>query len=368
MTGFIDTHIHAYQLDMIASYGEQLLQWLERYTFPSEVKMKNEIYAAEVAEKFVEQLFRNGTTSAMVFPTSSAKATDLIFEQAAQANMNLITGKVLMDRNAPEELLDTPELSYSESSSLIEKWHHHQRLSYAVTPRFSITSTDEQLKVAGQLFKEHNDLYMQSHLSENVDEVNLIKKLFPECNTYLDTYDQYGLCTDKSFFAHCLHLEPSEISRIKDTGASISCCPTSNLFLGSGIFHWNAMKNAGLSLSLATDVGGGTSFSMLQTTCDLYKISQLIGSPISPMEAFYTITLGNAQSLGLENSIGNLTVGSDADFVIIDPANNPLVERRVSKTESIEEEWFAYMILGDDRLISETWVAGKPVFLNSSIH
>jgi guanine deaminase len=362
--GFIDTHIHAYQLDVLASYGEQLLQWLTRYTFPAEAKMADPVVAAEVAELFLQQLLRNGTTSALVFATTHKTATDVLFSAAAKHNFCLITGKVLMDRNAPPGLLDTAESAYSDSLALIEKWHKQQRLHYALTPRFALTSTAAQLQAAQQVLQRHPDLYLQTHLAENSDEVAAVRQLFADCKNYLDVYDRYGLCTDKSVFAHCLHLEAAEISRLRATGAVISCCPTSNLFLGSGLFDWQGMKAAGVKLSLGTDVGGGTSYSMLATLRELYKVAQLTQSTFSPLEGFYTITLGNARALQLQARIGNLAAGSDADFVIIDPEADALINRRVLAARDIAEEWFVYMTLGDDRVISETWVAGHPLYRN----
>lgn len=362
--GFIDTHVHAYQLDVIASYGEQLLQWLHRYTFPAEMRMADPVFAEEVAAMFLQQLLANGTTSALVFATTHKQATDILFSAAAERNMCLITGKMLMDRNAPSPLLDTPETAYSDSLALIEKWHGKQRLHYAVTPRFAITSSPAQLRVAHTLLRQHRNLYLQTHLAENRDEVALVRKLFPDSRNYLDVYDRYGLCTDRAVFGHCLHLEADEISRLRETGAVLACCPTSNLFLGSGLFNWQRMRAAQLTLSLGTDVGGGTSYSMLATLRELYKMTQLSGSSFSPLEGFYTITLGNARALKLQQRIGNLAAGSDADFVIIDPDADALVSRRVKAAHDIADEWFVYMTLGDQRLVSETWVAGKPLYQN----
>lgn len=364
--GFIDTHVHAYQLDIIASYGEQLLEWLGRYTFPAEARMADPLLALETANFFLHELLRNGTTSALVFSTTHPHAADILFSAAAKLNLCLITGKTLMDRNAPAALLDDPASALRESEVLIEKWHRQGRLHYAVTPRFAITSTPAQLAVAGALLKRQPDLYLQTHLSENRAEVAYVKQLFPEASDYLDVYDHHGLCTDRSVFAHCVHLEDAEIRRLHARDCVVSCCPSSNLFLGSGLFDWQKMRGAGVRLSLGTDVGGGTSCSMLETLRDMYKVAQLTGSHFSPLDAFYTITLGNARALSLQHRIGNLAGGSDADFVILDPDADALVSRRVASAREIGDEWFVYMTLGNARVISETWVAGRPLYQNDA--
>lgn len=365
--GFIDTHVHAYQLDVIASWGEQLLEWLQRYTFPAESRMSDPFLAGEVAEYFLQQLLRNGTTSAMVFSTAHKEATDLLFQQAARRNMCLITGRTLMDRNAPENLLDDVSRAWCESAQLIEKWHKQGRLRYAVTPRFAITSTDAQLASAGKLLQRWPDLHVQTHLAENVAEVELVKQLFPERRDYLDVYDHHGLCTDHSMFAHGIHLQDEEIHRLQASGASIACCPTSNLFLGSGLFDWARVRAGGVSVALATDVGGGTSYSMLETLRDLYKVLQLQGTPLKPLEAFHAITLGNARALRLQQHIGHFGAGCHADFVLLDAAADPLVARRVAAAPDIAAEWFIYMTLGSAQLVSETWVAGKPRYRRAEV-
>ena len=362
--GFIDAHVHAYQLDMIASYGEQLLQWLDRYTYPAEARMSDVVKAAEVAGFFLQQLLQNGTTSAMVFSTSHKAATDLLFSQAAELGLCLITGKTLMDRNAPAELLDDPELAYSESAQLIEKWHRHRRLHYAVTPRFALTSSAEQLSAAGKLLQRWPDLYVQTHLSENQAEVALVKQLFPESRNYLDVYDRHGLCTDRSVFAHGVHLADAEIARLHSAGSAVACCPTSNLFLGSGLFDWQRLREGGVRLAVGTDVGGGTSYSMLETLRDLYKVNQLKGNSFRPLDGFHAITLGNARALQLGHRLGHFGSGCDADFVILDPDADALVGRRVAATQDIADEWFVYMTLGSSRLVSETWAAGRRLYRN----
>lgn len=357
--GFIDTHVHAYQFDVIGSYGEQLLEWLERYTFPSEMRMADPALAAEAANFFIEQLLANGTTSALVFSTVHQQATEALFQRAAELDLCMITGKTLMDRNAPEALLDDPDRAWRESLQLIERWHNEGRLRYAVTPRFAITSTPAQLAVAGLLVQRFPDLYVQTHLSENRAEIAFVKELFPDCRDYLDVYDSYGLCTERAVFAHCVHLEEREMERLREAGAVISSCPSSNMFLGSGLFEWQRMQKAGLKLSLGTDVGAGTSASMLATLGDLYKVAQLRAQVFKPLEAFHAITLGNARALQLQDRIGNLAPGTDADFVILDPDADPLIARRVAASQNISDEWFVYMTLGGSNVVSETWVAGQ---------
>lgn len=363
--GFIDTHVHAYQLDVIASYGEQLLEWLQRYTFPAEARMRDPQAALEVVDFFLQQLLRNGTTSALVFSTSHKEATDLLFHRAARLDMCLITGRTLMDRNVPANLVDDLTAAWCESAQLIEKWHKYRRLHYAVTPRFAITSTDAQLSSAGKLVERWPDVYVQTHLAENVAEVAMVKQLFPERRNYLDVYDHHGLCTDRSIFAHGVHLEDSEIARLRAAGSSVACCPTSNLFLGSGLFDWARVREGGACIAVGTDVGGGTSYSMLETLRDLYKVLALKGTKLKPLEGFHAITLGNARALRLDHRIGHLGAGCDADFVLLDPDADALVARRVAAAQDIADEWFIYMTLGSSQLVSETWVAGRPQYRNT---
>lgn len=360
--GFIDTHVHAPQMEVVASYGAQLLDWLEKYTFPAEMRFAEPEFAEFATQEFLDLLLKNGTTTAMVFSTSHEQATDALFRAADQRQMCLIAGKVLMDRNAPQALLDNPQSGYEACRRLIEKWHGKGRLAYAVTPRFSVTSTPEQLQKAGELMKETDGLYMQTHLSENIAEINAVKRLFPKAENYLDTYDAHGLCSERSFFAHGIHLEDAEIVRLNESGSRVAFCPSSNLFLGSGLFDWRKLEDAGIQISLATDVGGGLKLSMLNTLSEAYKVCQLQNMSLEPMKAFYSITLGNALSLGLQDRIGNLCPGSDADFLILDPSSHTSLDKRLRSCTSIAEEWFAYMMLGDERVVSETWVAGEQIY------
>lgn len=356
--GFVDTHIHYPQTGMIASYGEQLLDWLNNYTFVEEQKFADFEHASTVANRFLDELLRNGTTTALVFGTVHPESVDAFFTAAQARQLRMIAGKVMMDRNAPEALTDTPQRSYDESKALIERWHKKDRLLYAVTPRFAPTSSDEQLAKAGQLLKEYPDLYLHTHLSENRDEIDWVKALFPAQSSYLDVYDHFELLSERSVFAHGVHLCDSECQRLAETGSSIAFCPTSNLFLGSGLFDLAKMDQHGVQVALGTDVGGGTSFSMLQTAQEAYKILQLQRQTLHPIRAFYLATLGGAKALRLSDKIGTLQPGSEADFIVLDPAATPLLDYRTQNSQSIEDLLFALMTLGDDRAIAATFVAG----------
>ncbi len=359
--GFIDTHIHFPQTEIIASHGEQLLQWLENYAFPAEMRYGDEKYAETMADFFISELLRNGTTTAMVFCTIHPQSVHALFAAAQNKNMRLIAGKVLMDRNAPPELLDTPESGYKESKDLIEQWHKRDRLLYAVTPRFAPTSTTAQLALAGKLKREYPDIYVQTHLAENKEEIKWVRQLFPEQKNYLDVYHHHGLTGEKSVFAHGIHLEDDEWNCLHATDSAIAFCPTSNLFLGSGLFNLQRARKKGVKVGLATDVGGGTSFSMLQTANEAYKVLQLQQQNLSATEALYLATLGGAKALCLDHLLGNFTPGKEADFIVLDPNATTLLAMRNQKTTTIEELLFALMILGDDRVVAATYVAGHPV-------
>ncbi len=366
MPGFIDTHTHYPQSEMIASYGAQLLDWLGKYTFPTERKFSNHIFAADIAEFFCDELLRNGTTTAGVFATVHVESVDAIFSAARKRNMCLISGKVMMDRNAPDFICDTAETSYQQSTELINRWHQRGRALYGVTPRFAPTSSPAQLEAAGQLLKEHSGLYLQSHVAENHDEVAWVKKLFPERRSYLDVFEHFGLLGERAVYAHCLHLDKTDRERMADSGAAMAFCPTSNLFLGSGLFDLNAAQVENIRVGVATDVGGGTSFSMLQTLNEAYKVSQMAGQTLSPMKAFYLATLGGARSLYLEQSIGNFEVGKEADFVVIDTQATPIMERRMKQSDSVSDALFALMMLGDDRTVIATHVMGQRQYLKAA--
>jgi len=360
-SGFIDTHIHYPQTGMIASYGEQLLDWLNTYTFPTERAFADKAHASEVAEVFLGELLRNGTTTALVFGSVHKESVDAFFEQAEKLNLRMIAGKVLMDRNAPDYLTDTAESGYADSKELIERWHGKGRLHYAVTPRFAPTSTPEQLALAGKLYKEYPDLYMHTHLSENRKEIEWVRELFPEQNGYLDVYDHHGLIGERSVFAHGVHLCDDECKRLGETGSAVAFCPTSNLFLGSGLFDLEKVEGHGVRVGLGTDVGAGTSFSQLQSLNEAYKVMQLQGKKLDPFKSLYLATLGGARALYLDDRIGNLQPGKDADFVVLDYKATPLIDYRMRQAKTLEERLFALMMLGDDRAVKETYAAGVSV-------
>nr|WP_024307769.1 guanine deaminase [Pseudomonas sp. P818] len=359
--GFIDTHIHYPQTGMIASYGEQLLDWLNTYTFPTERQFEDKAHASDVAAIFLKELLRNGTTTALVFGSVHPQSVDAFFEQADKLNLRMIAGKVLMDRNAPDYLTDTAESGYAESKALIERWHGKGRLHYAVTPRFAPTSTPEQLELAGKLLGEYPDLYMHTHLSENRKEIEWVKELFPERKGYLDVYDHHKLIGPRAVFAHGVHLCDDECKRLAETGSAVAFCPTSNLFLGSGLFDLNKLEVHGVRVGLGTDVGAGTSFSQLQSLNEAYKIMQLQGKKLDPFKSLYLATLGGANALYLDDKLGNFLPGKDADFLVLDYNATPLMSYRMQQAKSLEERLFALTMLGDDRAVKETFAAGVSV-------
>jgi guanine deaminase len=361
LPGFVDCHIHYSQTDVIASYGEQLLEWLERYTFPAEQRFAEAAHAREVADFFLDELLRNGTTTALVLGTVHPESVDAFFAAAQARGLRMAAGKVLMDRNCPEFLRDTPESGYAESRALIEKWHGRDRLLYAITPRFAPTSTEAQLERAGALAAEFPDVFVHTHLAENRKEVAWVRDLFPWARSYLDVYVRFGLVRPRSVFAHCIHLDEEDVDMLAERRALAAFCPTSNLFLGSGLFDVRRMRNAGVHVGVATDVGGGTSFSMLRTLSEGYKIAQLADQPLSAYRAFFLATLGGAQGLHLDERIGNFAPGKEADFVVIDLTATPLAARRHARTRTLEERLFMAMMLGDDRFIAETYVLGKRI-------
>ncbi|QHJ10038.1 Guanine deaminase [Paraglaciecola mesophila] len=360
--GFIDSHLHFPQTEMLASYGEQLLDWLDNYTFPTEKKFADPEYAAKIADVFLRQLYRHGTTSAMVYSSVHQCAADALFSAAQENNMLLIAGKVCMDRHCPAWLQDTPETAQKESAALIEKWHGKDRLHYAITPRFAPTSTQKQLHALGELAQQYPDVYIQTHLNENLKEIEWVNSLFPDYNGYLDVYDKFNMLRPKSMFGHCIHMQEHEWQRMADSGASIAFCPTSNLFLGSGLFDLNTAEKYNIPVALATDVGAGTTFSMLRTLGEAYKVGQLRGEQLHPLHGFYLMTQGAAVAQELDRQIGNLNPGTDADFVIIDPHFDELTRLRCEEQSEIQEVIFALSMLADDRAITATYIAGKPVY------
>lgn len=359
MPGFVDTHVHYAQTDMIASYGEQLLEWLERYAFPAERKFADRGHAREAADFFLTELLRNGTTTAMVFGTVHSASVDGFFEAAQERSVRMIAGRVMMDRNAPAFLTDDADASYEQSLALIDRWHGRGRLSYAVTPRFAPTSSERQLELAGKLLEARPGVYLQSHVAENRNEVAWVAQLFPWSRSYLDVYDRFGLIRPRAVYAHCLHLDAADRQRMGATGAAMSFCPTSNLFLGSGLFDHAAARAHGVRVGLGTDVGGGTSLSMLRTLNEAYKVAQLAGQRLTPLGAFYLATLGSARALYLDDRIGSFAVGNEADFIVLDLEATPLLARRMQSTATLAERLFVLMMLGDDRAILAAYLMGK---------
>jgi len=356
--GFVDSHVHYPQVDIVASRGGQLLEWLSAYTFPAETRFDHKDVAAETARFFLDQLLRNGTTTALVFATAHRISAEVLFEEAYARNLRLITGKVLMDRNAPAGICDTAETGYMESRTLIRDWHGKGRLSYAVTPRFALTSSERQLELAGRLLVEHPGVRLHTHLAENHEEIAAVRRLFPDCPDYFAVYEKFGLATPHSVFAHCLHLSPGEWARFGKSGAGVAFCPGSNLFLGSGLFDAAAAEKAGARMGLGTDVGAGTSLSLFAAMSDAYKVCQLREHSIDALRLFHLATLGGARTLGLDDRIGNFRAGKEADFLVLDAKALPLLRRRLDHTQTLAERLFAFAMLGDDRAVARTYVMG----------
>ena len=356
--GFIDAHVHYPQLGVIASYGHQLLDWLREYTFPHELEFADPALAGERARRFVRELLRHGTTSALSLCTVAPESVDALGEAALELDLRLIFGKVLMDRHAPEGLLDTPERGYDESASLIARWHGRGRLQYAITPRFAGTSSPRQLALAGTLRRENPSVYVHTHLAENRAEVAWMRELFPEREHYTDVYSHYGLLGPRSILAHGVHLSHAELRLLADTESVIAFCPSSNLFLGSGLFPLTRVQQYGVRVALATDVGAGTSLCHLRTLADAYKVLQLQQSPLGAHAGWYLATLGSARALSLDERVGNFEPGREADFLLLDWEQVPVLNERVRRAESFGDMLFAHMTLGDERCIARTYVAG----------
>lgn len=371
LPGFIDTHVHYPQMEMIGAYGEQLLEWLKKYTFPTESQYKDKVYAKKMAARFLQALLQNGTTTALIFATVHRESVEAIFEEAEKLNMRIISGKVLMDRNAPDYLLDTAQSGYLESKNLIEVWHDKRgRIQYAITPRFAPTSTPEQLQLAGKLLQEHPGVYLHTHVAENLDEVAWAKSLFPASASYLSIYKDHHLMGPKSVFAHGIHIDNDDFKLLHKNKSAIAFCPSSNLFLGSGLFNLQEAEKEGVLVGLGTDVGAGTSLSLLQTMGDAYKVMQMRRAfsqnsqqekSISPFKAFYLATLGGAEALHLTEKLGNFLPGKEADFVVLGTKASAQLKWRMEKVKTLEEKLFAFQILGDDRAVEETYLMGKKI-------
>jgi len=365
--GFIDTHVHYVQTGIVASYGTQLLEWLERYAFPAELAFVDPDHAAAMARVFCAELLRNGTTTALVFCAVYPQSVDALFAEAERHGMRIIAGKVLMDRNAPEKLRDTAQQGYDDSKALLLRWHGRGRSLYAITPRFAGTSTPQQLDAAGALWREYPDVFVHTHIAENRREIEWTAELFPERKNYLDIYDHHGLIGRRAVLAHGVHLSEDELCRCHESGTALAHCPTSNLFLGSGLFSVSAAKNPRrpVHVGIGTDIGGGTSFSLLATMGAAYQVAQLNGRTLSAVEAFYLATLGGARALALDDKLGSITDRREADLVVLDPNATALLALRHARSQSIEDTLFALMMLGDDRAVRATYVAGKLAHLRA---
>ena len=368
LPGFIDAHVHFPQYRMLATPGRDLLDWLNRFTFPEERRYASATHAQAAAEVFLDRLVQHGTTAAVVFSTVHRSATETLFEAAERRSQAIVSGKTLMDRNAPDELRDDPVTGTKDSEALIERWHRRGRLRYAISVRFAVTSTEAQLREAGALAARHPDCYVHSHLSESEGEIELVRKLFPEAADYTDVYDRFGLLGPRSLFAHGIHLSERECARLSETGTTIVHCPTSNTFLGSGLFDALHVGRADrpVGIGIATDVGGGTSYSMLQTLGEAYKVAMLRGRTPTAHELFHLATRGNAVNLGLDDEVGSLEAGRWADLVVLDPAATPVLDARHALSERVEDVLFALAILGDDRAVRATYVAGRRVWAGSA--
>lgn len=356
--GFIDAHVHYPQTAIIASWGKRLIDWLNDYTFPEEMRFADPAYAAGISSRYLDLALAHGTTSLCSYATIHPGSVDALFTEAQKRNMRVWTGKTCMDRNAPEGLRDTAQSAYDDSKALLEKWHGTDRLSYVITPRFSPTSTPEQLAALGQLWKEHPDCLMQTHLSEQTDEIAWVKELFPQSRDYLDTYEAQGLLREGAVYGHAIWLTEREKDRLREAGASLVHCPTSNTFIGSGLFDMGLARS--LRVGLATDTGGGSSFSMLHTMAAAYEIGQLRGEALHPAQLWWLATQGSARALHAEDKIGNLAPGMEADLVVVDLASTPAIAQASARAETIWQALFPTIMMGDDRAIRTTWIAGKP--------
>jgi len=354
--GFVDAHVHYPQIECIASHGEQLMQWLERHIFPAEKAFADRGHADQVAAFFLDQLLRHGTTSALVFATVHAGSVDALFEAALERDMRIVSGKVLMDLG-PEGLRDSVASGRSDSEALIARWRGRGRLGYAVTPRFAPTSSREQLADAGRLLAAHPEILIHTHLSENQSEIAFVAERFPEAADYLDVYDRFGLVGPRSVFAHCVHMSGRALSRMAEAGCGIAFCPTSNMFLGSGLFDLLEADRHGVAVGIGTDIGAGTTLSILHTLGEAYRTCQLRGTSLDPFRALHLATAGGAKVMGIADRVGGLLPGQEADFILLDEAATPLLARRCAGA-SLHDRLFALQVLGDDRAIAGTWLRG----------
>ncbi|MDP3602306.1 MAG: guanine deaminase [Bosea sp. (in: a-proteobacteria)] len=361
MPGFIDAHLHMPQTQVIASYGAQLMDWLERYTFVEEQRLAQQGHPEKLATFLLDELLANGTTTAVIYCSVHPQSAQALFAESERRNTRMIAGKVMMDRNAPEALTDTAQSSYADSKALIERWHGRGRQLYAITPRFVVTSTPEQMEAAGRLAAEHPDCHVQTHINENRAEIALANELYPEPGDYAGIYQHYGLLGPRSLLGHCIHMTDREWRRFAETGSVAVFCPTSNLFLGSGLFDWARARAEGVPVAVATDIGGGTSYSMLRTMSEAYKVLQLQGQSLSAFAALHAITLGNAKALKLDHLIGSLEPGHEADIVVLDASAQRAMAHRLETARDLAEELFVLVTLGDERNVVATYVMGERV-------
>jgi len=361
LPGLIDTHVHYPQMQVIGSYAGALLEWLNKYTFVEEQKFADSAHAERIASRFFDELIRHGTTTAVTYCSVHKASADAYFAEAERRNVLAIAGKVMMDRNAPEALRDTPQQGYDETKALIGEWHGRGRARYAITPRFAITSSPEQMEAAEALVREFPDCYVQTHLSENLAEIEFAKELYPNLGDYTGIYERYHLLGPKTLLGHSIHLMHREVEVLADTRSVAVFCPTSNLFIGSGLFDYERLHERGVRIAVATDVGGGTSYSMLQTLDEGYKVAQLRGQRLTPLNSFYLMTLGNARALSLEGTIGSIVPGADADLVVLDARATPQMALRMETVDSLSNELFLLQTCGDDRAVAEVYIAGKPM-------
>ena len=359
--GFVDAHVHFPQTAMIASWGKRLIDWLNTYTFPEEMKFGDPEYASEIAGRYLDLTAANGTTTVCSFATIHPESVDALFSAAQARGQRIVTGKTCMDRNAPEGLRDTAQSAYDDSKRLLEKWHGVDRLEYAITPRFSPTSTPEQMEALGALWAEHPEVLMQTHLSEQADEIEWVLSLYPDARDYLDTYEKFGLLGGRGLYGHAIHLEDRERDRLREHGATLVHCPTSNTFIGSGLFDMAGLMADGQRIGLATDTGGGSSFSMLRTMAAAYEIGQLRGTPLHAAQLIWLATFGSARSLRMDDRIGNIAPGMEADLVVLDLASTPAIAQRSERAGDLWEALFPTIMMGDDRAVAEVWIGGRRV-------
>ena len=357
--GFVDAHAHYPQTAIIASWGKRLIEWLNNYTFPEELRFGDPLYGASAAKTYFDLTLANGTTTVCSFCTIHPESVEAFFVEAQRRGVRAVAGKTCMDRNAPDALRDTPQSAYDDSKRLLERWHGQGRLGYAITPRFSPTSTPAQLEAMGALWAEHPDCLMQTHLAEQTDEVAWVADLFPQARDYLDTYERAGLLGPGAMFGHAIYLNQREKDRLREADAALIHCPTSNTFIGSGLFDMDGLMRAGQRIGLATDTGGGSSFSMLRTMAAAYEVAQLRGTALHPAQLYWLATAGSARAMRLGDKIGNLASGLEADLVVLDLASTPAIKQRATRAEDIWQALFPTIMMGDDRAVQAVWVAGR---------